>query len=189
MSWGCVRTCSALLTRQFPTWNITAVHRNSSQHGCTPTNNNILRSHIMAAEMCRLDFLQWPRTSPQHPTVFNILLRKTYLLLYDTLRNNSSVLIHKDFWSAKCSWRANAAGCLCLFRGHPLIVLFLTEIIWLLCSYGPSLKPPFLFKIGFLFPVSKEIRAKESKDKSELQTNYRPLSCASALGKLIEHIY
>lgn len=87
-NWGCVRTCRALLTRQFPRWNITAELSNCSQHGCTPINEDILGSHRVAAEMCRLDFPHWPRTSPQHPTVFNILLRKRYLLLYDAFRNN-----------------------------------------------------------------------------------------------------
>lgn len=72
-----------------------------------------------------------------------------------------------------------------LFRGHPPTVLFLADSVFL----WTFSKKTILFKTMFLFPVSKEIRAKESKDKSELQNNYRPLSCASALGKLTEHIY
>lgn len=50
-------------------------------------------------------------------------------------------------------------------------------------------KTTILFKTRVLFPVSEEIRAKESKEKSESQTNYRLLSCASALGKLIEQMH
>lgn len=134
-------------------------------------------SHIMAAEMCRLDFLQWPRTSPQHPTVFSILLGKTYLLLYDAFRNNSSAPIHKDFWSARCNWETNAAGYLCLFRGHPLIILFLREIIWLVWSYGHSLKPPFCLRQGFYFLSLKRLGQRKAKRSQ----NHRPITDYSAV--------
>lgn len=130
----------------------------------------------MAAETCKLDFLQWPRT-PQHPTIFYILLRKTCLLLYDALRNNSSVPIHEDFWSVKGNWETDAAGCLYLFTGQPLTVLFLTEIIWLLCSHGPSLQPPFCLRQGFYFLSLKRLGQRKAKTSQ----NYRPITDHSAV--------
>lgn len=164
---------------------MTVVHSNSSQYGCSPLSKNILGSHIIAAEICRLDSLHWSsRTSPQHPTVFNILLRKTYLLLYDSFRNNSFVQIHKNFWSAKCNWETSAAGCLCLLRGHPLTVLFLTEIMWLVCSYGPSLKKKkknICLRLSFYSLSLKRLgqrKAKKIRITDQLQTTQLCFSSA-----------
>lgn len=85
--------------------------------------------------------------------------------------------IHKDFWNSKYNCEADAAGCLCLFRGQPLTALFLTEITWLLCSHGPSLKPPSCLRQGFYFLSLKRLGQRKAKTSQ----NYRPVTDHSAV--------